>query len=217
MRTLAAFPARFPAPFLALFTSLILLTACAGGKAPHKTQYLLPLEVPTGVARFEAPMKVGLSRLEIADYLSSNAGVVVEIEPGSVRPARHHKWAEPLTKGLNRVLRAQISSELGFDISADTTQRSYWDLLVDVQIDRLHGNLEGEAILVAHWRVTPADSREEAVTYRFSKTGLLQRDGYDALVEAEVALLTELSAAIADSIREFLPPVQEDVEEDAEE
>lgn len=195
--------------FLALFAPLILLTACAGGKAPHKTQYLLPLEVPTGVARFDAPVKVGLSSLNIADYLSSNTGVVVEVEPGTVRPARYHKWAEPLTESLNRVLRAQVSSALGFDISADTSQRSRWDLILDIQIDRLHGNLEGEAILVAHWRVTPADAPENSVTYRFSKTGLLQSEGYDALVEAEVALLTELSAAMADSVREFMPPAEE--------
>jgi uncharacterized lipoprotein YmbA len=195
--------------FLSLFAPLILVTACAGGKAPQKTQYLLPLDVPMGVAPFEAPVKVGLSRLDISDYLSSNAGVVVEVEPGMVRHARNHKWAEPLTMGLNRALRAQISSALGFDISGDTTIRSQWDLLVDIRIDRLHGNLDGEAILIAHWRVTPANAHEEAVTYRFSKTGLLQREGYDGLIEAEVALLTELSAAIADSVREFLPPVEE--------
>jgi len=185
-----------------LASLLIFVAACAGKPAPQQTHYLLPVAVPTGVVRVEAPVKVGLSRLQISDYLSQD-GIVVEVTPGTVRPARYHQWAEPLEEGLRRVLRAQLSAALGYEISADTVQRSSWDVVIDAEIERLHGNLEGEAIIVAKWRLVSASTPENSVAYRFSQTRLLQREGYGGLVEAETLLLEELATAIADSIREF--------------
>ena len=189
---------------LALVTLLTLLTACAGKSNPPQNYYLLPLGVPAGSMRVEVPMQVGLSRLEVAHYLTQN-GIVVETMEGTIRPARHNQWAEPLSEGLRRALRAQISKALGYEISADTVQRSRWDIVLDAEIERLHGTLSGEAILIAQWRLTPKSTPENSVTYRFSKTRPLPREGYASLVETETQLLNELSAAIADSIREFQP------------
>jgi uncharacterized lipoprotein YmbA len=189
---------------LALVTLLTLVTACAGKSAPEQHYYLLPLEIPAGTKRIEEPMSVGLSRLKVADYLSQK-GIVLETLEGTIRPARYHQWAEPLSEGLRHVLRAQISTALGYDISADTVQRSHWDVVLDAEIERLHGTLSGEAVLIAFWRLTPALTPENTVVYRFSQTRPLQREGYSGLVEAETALLNELSSAIADSIREIQP------------
>jgi len=183
----------------------MVVTACAGASAPPQTSYyLLPLEGPAGVTRLDSPVKVGLSRLEVADYLSQK-GIVVETTDGTVRPAHFHEWAEPLSEGLRRVLRAQISTALGYAISDDTARRSDWAIVLDAEIDRLHGTLSGEAVLIAHWRITPRAEPEKSVAYRFSQTRPLQHEGYPALVETETMLLKELSGAIADSIREFQP------------
>lgn len=189
---------------LALLTLLTLVAACAGKSTPSQNYYLLPLAVPAGSMRVEAPMNVGLSRLEVANYLSQK-GIIVETMEETIRPARYHQWAEPLSEGLRRVLRAQISTALGYEISADTVQRAGWDIVLDAEIERLHGTLSGEAILIAQWRLTRGSAPKNSVTYRFSKTRPLQREGYDGLVETETQLLNELSAAIADSIREFQP------------
>ena len=192
---------------LALVILLTLTTACSGKSTPPQNYYLLPLVVPTGSMRVEAPMDVGLSRLGVSHYLTQN-GIVVETTEETVRPARYHQWAEPLDEGLRRVLRAQISTALGYEISADTIQRSNWDVVLDVEIERLHGTLSGEAILIAQWRLTPKSVPESSVAYRFSQTRSLQREGYASLVETETQLLNELSSVIADSIREFQPPEQ---------
>ncbi len=189
---------------LALLTLLTLLTACAGKSKLSQHYYLLPLEIPAGTTRVEEPMNVGLSRLKVAEYLSQK-GIVVETLEGTIRPARYHQWAEPLSEGLRHVLRAQISTALGYEISADTVQRSRWDVVLDAEIERLHGTLSGEAVLIAFWRLTPTSAPENSVVYRFSQTRPLQREGYSGLVETQAQLLNELSSAIADSIRELQP------------
>jgi len=190
---------------LAIATLLMVAIACAGTSAPPQTSYyLLPVEGPAGVTRLDAPVKVGLSRIQVADYLSQD-GLIVETTDGTIRPARFHEWAEPLSDGLRRVLFEQISTALGYAISTDTARRSDWELVLDVEIDRLHGTLSGDAILVARWRLTPREAPERSVAYRFSQTQPLQHEGYPALVETETMLLQELSDAIAGSIRELQP------------
>lgn len=189
---------------LALIILLTLVTACAGKSPPSQNYYLLPITAPAGSMRVEVPMSVGLSRLEVAHYLKQD-GIVVETLEGKIRPAHYNQWAEPLSEGLRRTLRSQISEALGYEISADTLQRSSWDVVLDTEIERLHGNLAGEAILIAHWRLVPAAAPENSVAYRFSETRALQREGYGGLVETETLLLNDLAMAIADSIRELQP------------
>ena len=175
----------------------LLLVACSSA-APQTHRYLLPNEVPAGTARMQAPLQIGLGRIEVAPYLGA-PGLVVETETHQIRPARYHIWAEPLADGLRRLLRAEISKELGYDVSADTTQQARWDHTVDIQIDRLHGTLTGKAVLVAQWRIVPKSGDVSA--FRFSESRPLPRDGYPGLVEAEIALTRQLARAIAESLR----------------
>ena len=185
---------RTPA-FLCALIALVAL-GCAS-KTPETTRYLLPLETPSGTARLNAPVQIGLGRIVVANYLGTQ-GIVIETHEHEVRPARYHLWAEPLTDGLRRFLRTEISQALGSDIAADTPDQSRWDRTIDVSIDRLHGDLSGKAILNARWRIRGkggADAR-----FRFTETMALPRGGYGGLVEAEVELLRRLAAAIAASL-----------------
>lgn len=191
----------------ALVTSvvlLLLLLACAG-KTPTTTRYLLPASVPPGTHRVDPPVWIALGRIQVAPYLNQ-AGLVVETEARQVRPARYHKWAEPLADGLRRFLSTQVSAALGYDIAADASQRQSWSYTVDVSIDRLHGTLSGEALLAAHWQVRPAAGKGESVSFRFAESQPLPREGYAGLVEAEITLVTQLAQAIADSLRQVTGP-----------
>jgi uncharacterized lipoprotein YmbA len=182
---------------IALFPTL-LLVACAG-PVPTTTRYLLPAEVPAGTARLEGPLRVGLGRVEVAPYLG-DAGLVIETEPGQVRPARQHQWAEPLDEGLRRFLQIEISQALGYDLLSDATEQGRWDRTVDVDIDRLHGTLSGRALLVARWRVLPVAGAHRE--FRFAASQPLPRRGYAGLVEAEIGLIRQLAEAIARTLGE---------------
>lgn len=185
---------------LALCTAL--LVACAGGPAPDRTLYLLRA-TPTGVSgRIDAPVRAGLDRVTVAPYLAQ-AGIVVETEAGQVRAATEHRWAEPLDAGLRSLLRAEISRALGSDVSARGADRQAWDYAVDVNVDRMHGTMTGTALLEAAYTITPGVGTGEAITYRFSRSAPLAREGYAGLVDAEQRLARELAEAIAQSLREI--------------
>jgi uncharacterized lipoprotein YmbA len=139
----------------------------------------------------------------VATYLRQ-PGLVIETATHQMRAARYHLWAEPLDEGLLRFLRAQISNALGYDVSADAVHRKQWDYGVEVRVDQLHGTLSGQALLSASWRVTRGDGADEVGKFRFTRSAPLAQDGYPALVEAEIGLLGQLAAAIADSLRELV-------------
>ena len=180
-----------------LFLSAVLLLSCAS-TAPTPTRYLLPAEVPAGTAMLDPAVKIGLGRIDVPSYLSE-PGIVVETGDGQVRAARQHLWAEPLDEGLRRFLRMEIANAIGHDVGSDASERSSWDVTVDVAIDRLHGNLSGEALLMARWRVSRQAGKQSA-RYRFSATEPLARPGYAGLVDAEVLLARRLARAIAESV-----------------
>jgi len=179
----------------ALLTVLLAL-ACTS-PTPTPTRYLLPADVPPGTVRVEPPVRVGLARVAVPPYLGE-LGLVIETAPGQVRPARQHVWAEPLDTGLRRFLRIEISKALGHEIGSDPVRKARWQAVIDVGIDRLHGNLDGEALLVARWSI--ARKGGETSDHRFAASQPLPRPGYPGLVDAEVQLLRQLAQAIAASL-----------------
>lgn len=182
-----------------LFGWMTLVVLGCASAAPETTHYLLPMETPAGSAQLEIPVRIGLGRVTVASYLGG-PGLAIETRPNEIRSARQHLWAEPLEDGLRRFLRTEISKALGTDVEADPLQQSGWERTIDVGIDRLHGDLEGQARLVAHWRVTPKGGAPS--TYRFAATQPLPREGYPGLVDAEIALARQLAGAIAESLRD---------------
>ncbi len=185
---------------LAASLALLLLVACAGA-APPRTLYLLRSELVEGAGPVEAPLHIALGRVGVAPYLDQS-GIVVETAAGEVHAARQHEWAEPLEAGLRSLLRAELSDALGQEVSAGSDEGLPWHYRVDVYVDRLHGTMEGRAVLdAAYWIRAPRGAGEDAA-YRFSRSAPLPREGYPGLVEAEAGLARELARAIAGSLRE---------------
>jgi uncharacterized lipoprotein YmbA len=183
-----------------VFTSLLI--ACAGTPPSH-THYLMRGEVPERTARVEAPSSVGLLRVDVAPYLQQ-PGLVLATGEHQVRPARYHRWAEPLDEGLLRFLRAEISNALGYDVSADPARKSQWDYSVQLSVDQLHGTPSGDALLSASWRITRRGGSDVLAEFRMARSEPLAREGYAGLVEAEIGLARQLAVAIADSLRDLV-------------
>jgi uncharacterized lipoprotein YmbA len=80
------------------------------------------------------------------------------------------------------------------------------DYGVNVSIEELHGTLSGAARLVASWQITQGGDAAELADFRFARTRPLTQDGYPALVNAEIALVGELAAAIANSLGDLGAP-----------
>ena len=187
---------------IAALVFTLLLVACAGDPPPTHTHYLLRAEPREQTIRVEDPASIGLRSVEVAPYLRQS-GLVLATGGHQVRPARYHQWAEPLDEGLRRFLRAEISSALGREVSADPAQRTRWDHAVEVSVDQLHGTLSGEAWLIASWRITRGSGAEEVAEFRMARSEPLAQDGYAGLVDAEIRLARQLAIAIADSLRDL--------------
>jgi uncharacterized lipoprotein YmbA len=186
---------------LVLTVALATLFACSSPPIPH-SRYLMRGHEASGLQPLASPATVGIRRIVVAPYLQ-NPGLVIETEPGEVRGARYHEWAEPLDQGVRRYLRAELSSLLSQDVDSNPSLSRQWSHAIDVSIDQLHGTASGEALLVAGWRITDIRQSREMARFRFVERVPLQSDGYAELARAELALLSKLAAVISDSIREL--------------
>jgi uncharacterized lipoprotein YmbA len=180
---------------------LLALLACSAPPAPEPARYLLRADEGLPGAAATAAVRVGLRRVEVAPYLRQ-PGLALETDPHRIRHARHHRWAEPLEHGLRSLLRAELSLALDQEVDADPAGAARWEHAVDVAIDQLHGTASGEALLVASWRITRRTTGEERARGRFARRQPLVREGYPALVQAEIALVRQLAQEIAGSLRD---------------
>ena len=185
---------------------LVLLAAalaCASAPPPVN-HHLLRAEMQATSGRLDPEAKVGLGRLIVAPYLTGSQGIVVETEPGVVRAARQHQWAEPMEAGIRAFVRAEVGRALGYPLTGSYLDRPDWDYRVDLAVDRLHGTMEGTAVLEARYRVTANAQPGRDGDYYFARSKPLPREGYKGVVDAEIALLKELSASIANALREAI-------------
>lgn len=173
--------------------AVMLLTACSS-QPPQTATYLLRSGTAMSSGAQLAGTGIALGTVRVATYIEQ-PGLVLATGDGKIQVARNHVWAEPLTVSLRRFLAEEISTAAGKYVSPtpvpDATTR------VNVVVDQLHGDGRGAAVLVAFWEL---QSDQSSAAFQFSEQQVLSSDGYDALVQAEEALLRRLASAIAGSL-----------------
>ena len=182
---------------LVLILAFVCVSAgCTSNTAPAASRYFLRTAVtPSGVASADA--RIGLARVDVAPYLEPG-GLAIETAPGQIQWAANHEWAEPLSAGLAFFLRGALSSAVGAEVGLHAAGGD-WPYTVDVFVEALHGTMQGDAVIVASYRIVQPG--RTAADFRFTQRSALARPGYPAMVEAEKALLRELAHAIAGSLR----------------
>jgi hypothetical protein len=181
--------------FAALALAFVLV-GCAGSPPPERSYYLLRAEVDGPLAPADPKAQIGLGRVAVAPYLD-RAGVVVQISPHQVREARFHLWAEPLNRSIRFYLSDRLSGLLGRNLNAGHGSQPSWRYRIDVDIEELHGTLEGEARLVARWSLRDLQRGITPVTQRLARSRQQTGDGYADLVRTLTALLDELADEMA--------------------
>lgn len=180
---------------LAAVAAGLLIAACAG--TPEQNHYYLLRPEPYGnTGAMNPSTRFAMGPVQVAPYIDQS-GLILEVAPGEVRPARHHQWAEPVAGAIGKLLLAEVSRSVGADVLPAAASDA--PLVGSVQIDQLHGTVEGDALLVARWRVV-RNSDGAVRSYRFAETRALTADGYAALADAQKALLVALATRIADSL-----------------
>jgi len=176
-----------------LMAVLVLLAACSS-QPPQVQTYLLRAQVSPGSATPLPDSGIALGRLLVASYIDQ-PGLVLAAGDGTVHAARNHLWAEPLQVSLRRYLADMVSDNSGRNVLPAANPATATRINID--IDQLHGDGKGHAVLVAYWEVVGEGGSQ---AFRFSEEQALSGDGYNALVTAEEALLARFATAIAASL-----------------
>lgn len=174
------------------------LAACASGP-PAAVEYLLrpPLEEIGGGD--ERVPYAALGRIMLAPYLARD-GIVVETGDHRIQAARGHLWAEPLSRSLRRMLQVGIGRASGRAVADTQAGAADHEVVIDVDIHRLHGSLQGAVAIAAEWRLRETSTNRMLGRHELVHSTLTTEPGYDALVQAHISLLEALSEAIAESL-----------------
>ena len=117
-----------------------------------------------------------------------------------------NRWAGVLEKDLTSVLGDNLGDLLGVEKVGYFPWIHYFKPTYRVVIDvvRLDGSLDGEAVLSARWAVADADGKELLAGGKSDYRLPLQGSDYAALIKAESLLVAELSNKVAGEINDLL-------------
>jgi uncharacterized lipoprotein YmbA len=191
-----------------LLACLVPLLVCAGGCAARALQvheYVLRGVVPTGMPNAAPPgggPAVSIGPVEVPQYLR-RPQIVTRIDANRVAAADSHVWAEDLSRSIARAVLTNVAVLIPTDkawlfsgMSAGSP-----DFRVAIRIDDFTADTQGQALLDAYWTISGADPGDVRLARRSRLTHAVRGDGYDAVVEAMIELVGELSREIATELR----------------
>lgn len=177
------------------------LSACQGPRSLNTSYYLLTAHSP----RAEAPMRetvIGVGPVRVAPFLD-RPQIITHGGGGETEVSDGQRWAEPLDRGIQRVLVQNLAGLTGADIRnfpwTRTTAPEY-----AVRIDILDFNriADGNAVLEAHWMLE--DVKRKELLYSRKETFQAPLDGAEddhaALAKAYSELINQLALSIAAQI-----------------
>ena len=187
-----------------LLCCVLMLTGCIGRKSPEVTYYSLFTMEQLGDVQAIAShpeLRLGIGPVSIPDSLKRSQ-VATRQHGNQYAFDEFNRWAGVLEKDLTSVLGDNLGDLLGVEKVGYFPWMHYFKPTYRVVIDvvRLDGALDGEAVLSARWAVTDADGKEFLAGGKSDYRRPLQGSDYAALVEAESLLVAELSKKVAGEI-----------------
>ena len=194
--------------WLLLLCCVLLVTGCIGRKSPEVTYYsLLTMEQMGEVQPVSShpEIKLGIGPITIPASLKRSQ-VATRQHGNQYAFDEFNRWAGVLEKDITNVVGDNLGVLLGVEKVGFFPWMHYFtpSYRVIVDIQRLDGSLDGEAVLGARWAVADAEGKEFLAGDKIVLRQPLQEASYAALVKAESLLVAELSKRIADEINGLL-------------
>jgi len=184
--------------------SVLLISGCLGRSSPEVTYYsLLTMEQlgETQAIAFLSDVKLGVGPVTIPDSLKRSQ-VVSRSHGNQYAFDEFNRWAGGLEMDLASVLGDNLGALLGVENVGFFPWMHHFKPTYRIVIDivRLDGSLDGEAVLSARWAVSGADGNESLAGGKSDYRQTLDDASYAALIKAESQLIVSLSREIANNI-----------------
>lgn len=181
---------------LAGLLPMVLATAGCTSTPPAPAEYLLRPALQETVRAVEQTPQLALGRVSLPPYLERD-GIVLETGDRRVQAARDHRWAEPLSRALRRMLQTGVARASGRSVADLQNGDVEHVLVIDVDVHQFHGTVNGTVTLAADWALRDQRTGRVLQRHEFVRRTPTRERGYDALVAAHASLLDELAEAIA--------------------
>lgn len=177
------------------------LSACQGPRSLNTSYYLLTAQSP----RAEAPMRetvIGVGPVRVAPFLD-RPQIIIHSGGGETEVSDGQRWAEPLDRGIQRVLVQNLAGLTGADMrNFPWTRTTVPEYAVRIDILDFNRTADGNAVLEAHWILE--DVKEKQLLYSRKETFQTVVDGpqddHAALASAYSELINQLALSIAAQI-----------------
>jgi len=184
---------------LLVFLAVVLLLAGCARTAPVRYYQLTALEAARNTSAAEAgKMVIGIGPVLLPEYLD-RPQIVTRLSANRLQLADSHRWAEPLSENIPRVLGGNLSTLLG----TDRILRHPWpssrtpDYQLIVEVLHFENENDGAARLVVRWSVKGQDGGivlpERRSSYRLPATSQDQEGLVVALNEALGSFCREIA------------------------
>ncbi len=187
-----------------LFIVVLLLSGCLGRSSPKVTYYsLLNMEQLGEVQSLAAlpDVKLGIGPISIPDSLKRSQ-IATRQHGNQYDFDEFNRWAGLLERDLTTVLGDNLGQLLGVEKIGFFPWLQHFKptYRVIVNVLRLDGAIDGEAVLSVRWAVADADGKDYLVGKKSEYRQLLEDASYTSLIKAESQVVAELSKEIAEEI-----------------
>lgn len=185
--------------FLLLIAVCLLISGCQ--QSPRKNYYLLSASAVEPIHAAEnIDQVIGIGPIEVAEYLN-RLHIVYQTEDGSLVMADNDYWAEPLDKGVARVL--------ALNLTRHDTSRSFvkfpWrndskpDYSLRLQIHSLN-RAASQAYINATWELID-NTQKTSLQRRHFIRSIAATSGAKGLIQAYSQLFSELASEMDEALK----------------
>jgi uncharacterized protein len=191
-----------------MVSAFLALTGCVKYNSPTVNYFNLLTMEQLGVSKVIAAypdINLGVGPVSIPDSLkrsqiaTSQSGSQYEFD-------EYNRWAGMLDKDFTTVVGENLGVLLGVKNLGYFPWMPYfkptYQLIIDIQ--RLDGALDDEAVLIARWSVVNTQGKELVASGRNVFRQPVKGDDFAALVKAESLLVAELSTKVAKEIQSLI-------------
>jgi uncharacterized lipoprotein YmbA len=194
---------RFAAPFVGLI--VLGVVSCTGTSKPAQFYLMQPMDSAAVTnAPIDRPIRIGVGPVTLREHLK-RPQIVIRMAGAQIKLSEFHRWAESLEENFIQVLTENLILLLGTEevFVYPWSGMLQLDYRIELSIHRFDVEQGKGAQLNVRWTIFDADKDSVLVNRRNVFTRALTSSAYEDVVDAQSALLADLSRQIAEDIEKL--------------